>query len=50
MGPPRAASFTSLVSRSWSQAVDVEEFREWAICTVLIIRIGIFWRRSSEGT
>ena len=50
MGSPRAVLFTYLVSRSWSQIVDVEEFREWAICTVLIILYGIFWRRSSEGT
>ena len=50
MGSPWALIFTCLVSRLWSQIVDVEEFRQWAICTVLVILCGIFWRRSYEGT
>ena len=50
MGPPRAASFASLVSRPWSQALMWRSSVRRPLCTVLIIRIGIFWRRSSEGT
>ena len=29
--------------------MDVEGFREWAICTVLVILCGIFGRRTYEG-
>ena len=37
-------------SCSWSQTLMWRSWVSRLLCTLLIIRIGIFWRRSSEGT